>query len=83
MDKITWKDLENKLDEAVKNLNVKDWKCNNWKKGDIDREYIELYYYKGSSYKAIKCGYWDNVKEEYVPASRGTKCYNVLNKEYV
>ncbi|WP_039242693.1 hypothetical protein [Clostridium botulinum] len=82
--KPTWEDVEKACEEAVYDLNMTDYYVNNWQKGDKDRSYIELRFYrKGRCKTRIACGYWDNVTDEYVPESRYKRQYDVLNKEYV
>ena len=78
-----WKLVEAKMNEAVKDLGVDDWRCNNWKKGGNDRDYLELVYVKGGHYRVIKCGFWDNIKEEYNNFDRYNKIYDIFQKEYV
>lgn len=82
-EKITWEVVEKNLDEAVEELGATKWDCNDWKKGDIDRTYITIYTLYGKHYRRTNCGYWDNVKEEYVPFVRNTVVYDVLNREEV
>ncbi|WP_096636389.1 hypothetical protein [Clostridium cochlearium] len=82
--KITWKTISSACEEAVEDLGMTDYYVNNWVKGNHNRSYIELRYYrKGKCKTIIKCGYWDNNNDIYVPENRYIKQYNVLIKEYV
>lgn len=82
-EKITWEDVKKQMDKAVEELGVQDWKCNNWKKGDKDRTYLEVFYLKGKHYKTIKCGFWDNITEEYNSYDSYSKIYDIFKEEYV
>lgn len=81
---VTWETIVTACENAVEDLGMTDYYVNEWKKGEHDRTYIEFRWYrKGRCKQVIKAGYWDNIKEEYVPYSKYVKQYDVLNKEYV
>lgn len=81
---VTWETIVTACENAVEDLGMTDYYVNEWKKGGHDRTYIEFRWYrKGRCKQVIKAGYWDNIKEEYVPYSKYVKQYDVLNKKYV
>lgn len=81
-EKITWETIEkaaNKYCEGYSDGWYADWYCNNWVKGEHNRTYIEIREYRNGNLKTIKkCGYWDNVKEEYVTVDRYSKVLDLL-----
>ncbi|BDR82571.1 hypothetical protein [Clostridium tetani] len=82
--KVTWETIANACEEAVDDLGMTNYYVNNWVKGNNDRSYIELRYYrKGKCKSTVKCGYWDNNKNVYVPENKYVRQYNVLKKEYI
>ncbi|MBE6058502.1 hypothetical protein FDF69_19680 [Clostridium sporogenes] len=81
---ITWNNVDTACEQAVEDLGMTDYYVNNWAKGEYDRSYIELRWYrKGKCKQIISCGYWDNNKNIYVPENRYKKQYDVIKKEYV
>ena len=79
---MTWETVSAAMETAVKEKDMSGWYCNNWKKGDYDRSYLELRWYRNGKLKqTIKCGYWDNVAEQYITEDRYNKIYNVITKE--
>lgn len=77
--KLTWNKLEKQLEKIVAEKGYTDYYVNNWSKGEHDRSYIELRWYRKGKLKEVKkCGYWDNVKEEYIVESKFQKNYNVF-----
>lgn len=77
--KLTWDKLEKQLEKAVEEKGYSNYYVNNWNKGENDRSYIELRWYRNGKLKEVKkCGYWDNVKEEYVVESKFQKNYNIF-----
>ena len=81
-EKITWETIEkaaNEYCEGYTNGWTADWSCNNWVKGGNNRTYIEIREYRNGSLRSTKkCGYWDNVKEEYVAVDRYSKVLDLL-----
>lgn len=85
LEQITWKTVERAADKYVEdngyNANgwYTNWVANNWKKGSYDRTYIEIRNYRNGKLREVKkCGYWDNVKEEYVAMDRYSKVLDLL-----
>lgn len=51
---------------------------NNWVKYGYDRTYIEIAEFRKGTFRGTrKCGYWDNIKNEYVAPVKGI---NLLEK---
>lgn len=83
--KITWKTIEKAAEKYVEENGCfsngwsMDWCVNNWKKGDHDRSYIEIREYRNGNLRNVKkCGYWDNIKEEYIADNKYSKTINLL-----
>ncbi|MDU7085932.1 MAG: hypothetical protein E6344_19785 [Clostridium sp.] len=76
---ITWKDVEEATEKAVERLGYTDYYLNNWAKGEHDRTYIEIRWYRNGKCKSVKkCGYWDNINNIYVIDNKYNKNYNVF-----
>lgn len=80
---ITWDTIAKKADEYCAEYSgdwYADWHVNNWKKGEHDRSYIEIREYRKGRLKCTKkCGFWDNIKNEYNTFDRYTKVLDLLN----
>lgn len=81
-EKVTWETVAKAADEYCEGYTngwYANWHCNNWIKGAHNRTYIEIREYRNGSLRCVKkCGYWDNVKEEYVAVDRYTKVLDLL-----
>jgi hypothetical protein len=80
---VTWETVAKAAEMAVEELGYTDYYVNNWTKGDNNRSYIELRWYrKGKLKSSKKCGYWDNNKNEYVIDNKYNQNYNLLTGSY-
>lgn len=84
-DEVTFKTLETAAEKYVEeecgNSNgwYSDWYVNNWSKGEHDRSYIEIKEFRnGKLRNVIKCGYWDNKKNEYISCDRYSKILDLV-----
>lgn len=84
-EEVTWDTIEKAADKYCEDYTDEwyaNWSCNNWVKGSYNRTYVTIRVYKkGTLRKEIKCGYWDNTKEEYVAFDRYSKVLNLLTLE--
>lgn len=83
VEKLTWSKVVDYLNAATERLGMDKCYSNPWKKGNLDRTYMEMRSFGKRGSTTINCGYWDNVKEEYVSFSKYKKQYDVIKKEYV
>ncbi|MBY6860784.1 hypothetical protein [Clostridium botulinum] len=77
--KLTWETLEDEIKNVVDKLECTDYYLNNWIKGEHNRTYIEIRWYRNGKCKSVKkCGYWDNNNQEYVVDQKFQKNYNIF-----
>lgn len=78
-EKITWEDVAKAAEKAVDKLGYTNYYVNNWIKGEYNRSYVELRWYRNGKCKStLKCGYWDNNTNEYVIDNKFSKNYNIF-----
>lgn len=84
-EKVTWKTIEKAAEKYVEENGYftngwsMEWYVTNWKKGSHDRSYIEIREYRNGRLRTVKkCGYWDNIKEEYIAEDKYSKTINLL-----
>ncbi len=81
-EEVTWEMIQEAADkycEGYINGWYANWYCKNWVKGEHDRTYIEIREYRKGNLRHLKsCGYWDNIKKEYVSYDRRHRTIDLI-----
>lgn len=77
--KLTWEEVDTVLDQIIEVTGLKSCDVNHWQKGEHDRKYIQfrIYNKQGKLLHIKKCGYYDNVQNQYI-AETNKGNYDIL-----